>query len=194
MPRPPLFDREEVIGRATEVFWQRGYNSTSVSDLVQATGLKPGSLYAAFGSKKGVFLEVLRSYQRQSFMHLDELLSESPSPLEAIRRFFLELAEETLDDGRHRGCLMVNTLLEYAHHDADVQDQLNHGLARVEKLFRAALRDAQHAGQLNPELDTRETAAFLVNNIWGIRVMCRGKPEREAVEGVVKTVLSALSA
>ncbi len=65
MPRTPEYDRDQVIGQATAVFWERGYGQTSVCDLVAATGLQPGSLYAAFGSKKGVFLEVLDHYNRQ---------------------------------------------------------------------------------------------------------------------------------
>jgi len=194
MPRPPSFDRAEVIERATEVFWQRGYRGTSVSDLVQVTGLKPGSLYAAFGSKKGVFLEVLRAYQADSAERLRESLREADSPLEAIRRFFLALVDETLDDPRHRGCLMVNTMLEYSHHDPDVQGELVGGLRRIESLFGRALRRASETGELDPRLDADATAAFLVNNLWGIRVICRGRPSREAVEGIVRTVLAALAA
>ncbi len=194
MPRPPSFDRAEVIERATEVFWQRGYGATSVSDLVQATGLKPGSLYAAFGSKKGVFLEVLKSYQAGSAERLEDSLRETDSPLEAIRRFFQGLVDETLEDSGHRGCLMVNAMLEYSRHDADVQGELAGGLRRIETLFGGALRRASEQGELDPRLDTDATAAFLVNNLWGIRVMCRGRPSREAVEGVVRTVLAALAA
>ncbi|HKL64014.1 MAG TPA: TetR/AcrR family transcriptional regulator [Woeseiaceae bacterium] len=194
MPRPPSFDRAEVIERATEAFWQRGYGATSVSDLVRATGLKPGSLYAAFGSKKGVFLEVLQSYQADSAERLEDSLREADSPLEAIRRFFLRLVDETLEDSGHRGCLMVNAMLEYSRHDADVQGELATGLRRIETLFGRALRRASEQGELDPRLDTDATAAFLVNNLWGIRVMCRGGPSREAVEGVVRTVLAALAA
>lgn len=194
MPRPPSFDRAEVIERATEVFWQRGYGGTSVSDLVQATGLKPGSLYAAFGSKKGVFLEVLKSYQADSADRLEGSLREAESPLEAIRSFFLGLVDETLEDSRHRGCLMVNAMLEYSRHDADVQGELVGGLRRIESLFGQALRRAGEQGELDPRLDADATAAFLVNNLWGIRVMCRGRPSRAAVEGVVRTVLAALAA
>ena len=67
MPRPPGYQRSTVLGRATELFWRRGYGATSVADLVTATGLKPGSLYAAFGSKKGLFLEVLAQYNSGKF-------------------------------------------------------------------------------------------------------------------------------
>ena len=194
MPRPPSFDRAEVIELATEVFWQRGYTGTSVSDLVQATGLQPGSLYAAFGSKKGVFLEVLKAYQADSAGRLEDSLRQTDSPLEAIEGFFERLVDETLEDSRHRGCLMVNAMLEYSRHDADVQGQLVGGLHRMEALFGRALRRAGEQGELDPRLDVDATAAFLVNNLWGIRVMCRGRPSRDAVEGVVRTVLTALAA
>ncbi len=61
MPRTPEYDRSHVVDQAMAVFWERGYGKTSICDLVAATGLKPGSLYAAFGSKKGIYLEVLRN-------------------------------------------------------------------------------------------------------------------------------------
>ncbi|MEJ2602973.1 MAG: TetR/AcrR family transcriptional regulator [Gammaproteobacteria bacterium] len=192
MPRPPSFDREQVIERATEVFWRRGYGGTTVADLVEATGLKPGSLYAAFGNKKGVFLEVLRTYQTDSAAHLEASLREHDSPIEAIGGFFRGLIDETCDDAHHRGCLMVNAMLEYSSHDSDVRQELVAGLTRVERLFRGALQRARDAGELDPRLDAAAAAAFLVNNLWGIRVMCRRQPSREAVEGVVQTVLAAL--
>lgn len=193
MPRPPAFDRDEVIVRATEVFWQRGFQATSVTDLVRATGLKPGSLYGAFGSKKGVFLEVLRAYQDDSARRLNSLLEASPSPLEGIRRFFAGLVEETRGVQGRRGCLMVNTMLEYSRHDDDVQRQLTAGLARMEQLFRRAIARSRERGELDASMEPAVAAAFLVNNIWGIRVTCRGRPSPEAMQGVVDTVLAALT-
>ncbi len=192
MPRPPSFDRQQVIERATEVFWRRGYAGTTVSDLVEATGLQPGSLYGAFSSKKGVFLEVLQAYQAESAARLEAALRDHESPLEAIRSFFRGLVDETLGEVGHRGCLMVNAMLEYSTHDGEIRQQLVAGLARFEQLFGDALRRARDLGELNPRLDTEATAAFLVNNLWGIRVTCRGGPSRRTMEGVVQTVLTAL--
>ncbi len=194
MPRPPAFDRSDVVLRATDVFWRRGFQGTSVADLVRATGLNPGSLYAAFGSKKGVFLEVLRGYQEDTASRLARTLDEAPTPLEGIRRFFDGLVGEIREEDGPRGCLMVNTLLEYSRHDADVQRQLSAGLARMEQLFRRAIAEARDRGELDDSIDPAVAAAFLVNNIWGIRVTCRGRPSPEALRGVIETVLAALTA
>lgn len=192
MPRPPAFDRSDVVLRATDVFWRRGFQGTSVADLVRATGLQPGSLYAAFGSKKGVFLEVLRAYQEDTASRLARTLRDAPTPLQGIRRFFDELVREIRGEDGPRGCLMVNTLLEYSRHDTDVQRQLSAGLARMEQLFRRAIAEARDRGELDDSVEPTVAAAFLVNNIWGIRVTCRGRPSPEALQGVIETVLAAL--
>jgi TetR/AcrR family transcriptional regulator, transcriptional repressor for nem operon len=194
MPRPPGFERDDVLQRATEVFWRRGYGATSVSDLVTATGLKPGSLYAAFGNKKGLFLEVLEQYHCDFLKSVDELLTGAPGPLRAIEMLFRDVAAKTLDDTDARGCLAVNTLLEMAHHDEDVVSNLQNGNERLRTKLKGLLDAAQAEGALNQTADTSQLSAFLLNNLWGMRVLCKSRPTAAALDGIVNGVLSALSA
>jgi TetR/AcrR family transcriptional repressor of nem operon len=164
MPRPPEYDRATVVDQAMAVFWVQGYGKTSIGDLVEATGLQPGSLYAAFGNKKGMFLEVIDQY------NLAFLGSIS------------------------RGCLTVNALLEMSQHDADIASRLRSYNQRLKKAFAALISDAQEEGHIGAHRDTDGLAVFLMNNIWGMRVMCKSKPGEIALQGIVDGVMAALRA
>ena len=80
MARPPQFDRSEILEKATQLFWEHGYRGASVSDLVKATGLLPGSIYASFGNKEGVFIACLEYYSVKLEGNREQFERES-SPL-----------------------------------------------------------------------------------------------------------------
>lgn len=192
MPRPPEYDRDDVVAEATAVFWERGYARTSIGDLVAATGLKPGSLYAAFGSKKGVFLEVIDRYNRGFLKRLRELRQDERPAIETIRGMLLQIVEEQAADAHKRGCLTVNSLLETAQHDEDIADRLCDYNQRLRDGFAALIADAQADGSIDSRHDPRHVAMFLINNIWGLRVMCKSKPDKASMLVVVDGVMAAL--
>ena len=193
MPRMPEFDRTAVIDKAMLVFWQRGYSQTTVTDLVHATGLNPGSLYAAFGNKKGVFLEVLEAYNR-AFLERIRRMSEDGRPaLAALREMLATIVEDTVSGRNRQGCLAVNALLEMAQHDPDVASRLCAHNERVRQAFARLIADAQADGDIAPERSADALSAFLVNNLWGMRVMCRGAADRAALDAVVDGILRGLT-
>ncbi len=195
MPRTPEYDRDAVIEQATHVFWERGYGQTSVSDLVKATGLNPGSLYAAFGSKKGVFLEVLAQYNQAFIVHLDELVAEdSASVLGCIRGLLDEIVEETVKGNDERGCLSVNSLLEMSQHDADISKAVSTYTETIRRRFETLLIQARDNGEIPADKDCRAASSFLLNNVWGMRVMCRSKPTRKSMQAIVDGVMTGLTA
>ena len=192
MPRNPEYDRNDVVGRAMEVFWARGYSQTSIADLVDATGLKPGSLYAAFGSKKGVFLEVLDQYNRGFVRRIRAHADSSSSKIDAIRLILGEIVEHSVRGSDRRGCLSVNALLEMASHEPDIAARLEEHNRAVRESFAQLIRAAQSDDELPSGKSADEMAAFLVNNIWGLRVSCKARPDRAAQESIVDCVLAAL--
>jgi len=192
MPRPPGYERSAVLSRATEIFWQRGYGATSVSDLVAATGLKPGSLYAAFGSKKGLFLEVLEEYNAALLGDLETCVAEAPSPLAAVRALLGRMAESTLGEEGRRGCLAVNALLEMAGHDEDIARTLRRHNDVLKGRIEQLLADAKDTGEIEADATPRSLAVFVLNNLWGMRVLCKSGPRREALDSVVEGVMTAL--
>ena len=191
MARPVSFDREQVLGRATEAFWEHGYCATSVSDLVEATRLKPGSLYAAFESKQGLFLAVLDHYAQQTLARLRHCLDDADDPLQGIERFFNGLAGDRADS-RRRGCLLVNSVLEVGRIDPEVQSRVNAHLGDIESALRAALEQARADGLLARDKSPAILAKYLMTTIWGLRVLgSTGASARDAKQ-VITQALSIL--
>ena len=194
MPRTPEYDRDAVIAQATEVFWARGYAKTSVNHLVDATGLQPGSLYAAFGNKKGVFLEVLDDYCRGFLRSIRALAEAEGSRTAAIRDILDDIVDEATSGAGRKGCLIVNAMLEMSQHDEDIARHLDEHNRAIRKAFARLIRAAQQRHELPEAKDPNAMAAFLVNSIWGLRVSCKGNPDRAGLEATVDNVMLALEA
>ncbi len=194
MPRTPEYDRSAVIAEAMSVFWERGYARTSVGHLTRATGLQPGSLYAAFGSKKGVFLEVLDEYNRDFLARVRALRRADGSASAALRELLEDIVDDTRSGHDRRGCLSVNALLELARHEPDVAERIEAHNASVRRAFAELIERGQRDGDIATTGDPDALSAFLVNNIWGMRIMCRGRPDPAALEAVVDSVMRALEA
>lgn len=192
MPRPPGFERSAVLDTATGLFWRQGYGATSVADLVSETGLRPGSLYAAFGSKKQLFIEVLDRYHDAFIVQVDRCVTEASSSVAAIRRLLEKTAADTAGDTERRGCLAVNAMLEMAAHDDDISDTLRRQNDRLQKRLVHMLTRAAESGELPPETDANSLALFLLNNLWGMRVMCKSAPSLDTLNTVVDRVMAAL--
>ncbi len=191
MPRTPEYDRDAVIREATAVFWERGYSQTSVGDLVEATGLKPGSLYGAFGSKKGVFLEVLDDYNRR-FLEKIRALAEG-SIVDGVQQLLDDVIDEVAAGDASRGCLSVNTLIEMSQHDAEIAEHLATHNRKLQYAFTDLFGAAQSAGEISDAKDPRALASFLINNLWGMRVTCKSGPDRRSLEAVADTIMTVLA-
>ncbi len=192
MGRPAAFDREEVLQKATNLFWEQGYSATGVADLVEATRLKPGSLYAAFHSKEDLFLAALDHYGHRSVATIQAMLTGSASPLEGIRRCLLQIADEVAGDRASQGCLLVNTTLELGRHGGAIQKRVKAHFNQIERLFRDALLQARTRGELAPDKNPDALAAFLLSSIWGLRVLGGTAPTRKRAKDIVKQLLSIL--
>ena len=190
MARPAGFDRDEVLGKATATFWEHGYHATSITDLVEATRLQPGSLYAAFESKQGLFLAALDHYARQSKQRLRLVLAAAHDPLSGIREFFGQLVSAGGVPGR--GCLLVNTVLEVGRHDPVVQARVKAHLAEIEGELRSALQQARTQRQLGADKSPEALARFLMTTIWGLRVLNGIDADPQQARLVVDQALSIL--
>lgn len=175
-----------------QAFWDQGYCATSMADLVAVTDLKPGSLYAAFRSKRDLYLAALDHYAERSVARLEQFLAAADSPLEGIRGYFVQLAREVADPKGKRSCFLVNTVLELARQDKVVQKRVNRHLGAIEALFCQALEAAQATGELAPDKDPQALAAFFMANIWGLRVLGGTAPGPERTRAVVNQLLAQL--
>ena len=193
MARPVEFERDDVLDKAMRAFWNQGFYATSMANLADLTELGSGSIYAAFQSKEGLFLATLDHYGELSVASIEQALSASESPLEAIRAYFRMLAKEAAKPQAQRGCFLVNTVLELARLNPTVQERVNRHFANIESLFRNALDSAQARGELAPDKDPASLATFLMTNIWGLRVLAGTGPQSARTRAVLNQILSLLA-
>lgn len=188
MARPREFDRDVVLDRAIEVFWTRGYDRTSIQDLVDSMGIQRGSLYAAFGDKQQLFLEALDRYEERFHRKMVSALSETVPVRERIARIFRDVVLDCACDGS-RGCFITNTAVALAEGDEETASRVRKNLGRVEDAFEDAL---SRTGELSTGHEPRALARFLTNALQGLRVLSRCCVDVAILEDVVNVTLSIL--
>jgi TetR/AcrR family transcriptional repressor of nem operon len=192
MSRPRAFEEETVLERALGQFWKAGYEGTTIGALEAATGLGRGSLYAAFGDKRQLFLRAFEHYLERA---ADERLARLQRP-EAGRAdlvaFFREVAHDGLADRARKGCLVTNCAVEMAASDVDVAARVGRHLDRFERLIEQVVRQAQARGEIAPGRDPVRLARFLVVCLQGMQVLARARPDACWLEDVARAVDEAL--
>ncbi|RKT11585.1 TetR family transcriptional regulator [Streptomyces sp. 1114.5] len=172
--RPPTFDRAEALAAATRLFWERGYEATSVTDLTAATGMRPGSLYAAFGDKRSLFEEVVRAYGSSPVGAFAAVaLAEEPTAYGAFARILREAAAIYPDPSHPAGCLVISAATNVSAQDAGIQARLRELRNENQRVFEARLRRAVEEGELPPEADPKALAGYLATVIQGMSQQAR---------------------
>lgn len=174
MPWKKNFDLHEATAKATNVFWAKGYEATSISDLVKAMEVNKGSLYNAFGSKKDLFVRALLQYDRENRQETLTQLAAMRDPVTAIRMLFDGLIAESQADPECKGCLLVNTALDLPNHDEDVQVMVISALDEFEQFFSESIRLGQEQGSISTKVDPAIAAKSLLALVVGLRVLARG--------------------
>jgi AcrR family transcriptional regulator len=182
----------EVLSAAVRMFRRYGFAAASVDVLSKATGLRRGSLYAAYADKRSLFLAALADYTRATVGHVERTLATAADPMagiEAVLRRVARVASE--GEGRH-GCLLTNTAAEMAGRDPEVREVVTAAFRRLEAAYETALARAGAAGQLADGVDPDAQARLLVAVMQGIRVMgTTGAPEsalQQIVDGALRGV------
>ncbi|UUX51468.1 TetR/AcrR family transcriptional regulator [Nisaea acidiphila] len=192
MARQKEFDRAEVLENAMRAFWRRGYEATSVQDLVEATGINRGSMYDTFGDKRGLFQAAVQHYITNVSAERLKVVAETDDALAGIRTYFDRLIDFSVGDGRELGCLITNSVVELAPHDEVIGETLRKSFARVEDTFYRALLRAQQAGDLTTGQDIRALARFLTATVNGVRVFARADADATTLRDVIDSALSVI--
>lgn len=193
MARPREFDETAVLADAIDCFWRRGFEATSVRDLVEKTGLTAASLYNAFGDKRTLYRLSLDRYVAGGIADRIERCATG-TPREAIVAFFSEIIERSLGDVDRKGCMLVNAALEVAPHDPAFRDVVDAALSRIETFFRDAIEAGLADGSIAATVPAETLARHLLGVLLGVRVLARVRPERALLEGVVAPALALLGA
>lgn len=191
MPSEKSFNVDEAIESAMLLFWEKGYANTSVSDLLDATGLNRGSFYNAFGSKRDLFILTLMKYDKESRLELDELKLIG-SPTKAIEVFFHCLIDNTVNDPDKKGCFTVNTLINITSYDDEIQNIARGSFKSVETFFKQMIKLGHERGEISKDVSPEKTAILLVSMMISIRVLGRGTYGHKNLKILVNQVLSQI--
>jgi TetR/AcrR family transcriptional repressor of nem operon len=171
------------------VFWSSGYHGTSLPDLLEATNLSRGSLYAAFGDKHGLFLRALDRYIGDALTRLDTELDPRKNALAGLRACLAGYVERANGAGGKRGCLVVATAMELASHDIEVEQRIRRFFKAMETRLTAALTRARAAGELVDGVEPATIARLLVCLVEGMRVVSKTSADRSLSQAVVRTLI-----
>jgi TetR/AcrR family transcriptional repressor of nem operon len=191
MARTKDFDEQEVLDKAVELFWRKGYNATSMQDLVDELGISRSSLYDTFGDKHALFMTALERYRVEGSERLRSIM-ESPLPAREIIKKLLEVtAGELFNDQQHKGCFMVNAEVEVAPHDKEVNQVVCENDQQVEEAFYRVIKRGQESGEIANQQDARALARFTFNTIKGIRVSAKTTSDKGLLADILKIAMAA---
>ncbi|MEC4890754.1 MAG: TetR/AcrR family transcriptional regulator [Nitrospira sp.] len=181
MPRPKEFNPDDALDHAMHVFWHKGYEATSMEDLLAAMHLNRGSLYDTFGGKRQLFVKALDRYCQGIVAPLFSRLTQPGPALPLLRQFIRGMIDGALADPQRRGCLLANTVMELAPHEGDIADQLKQALRMGEEALLSLLTRARNQGELSAEQDPRALAQFFTTMMQGLIVMIKSGAAKEAI-------------
>ena len=196
MPRKPRYRTEETLKKAVTLFWKRGYQGASLKHIEKALDMRPGSVYAAFGSKENLFGQALDVYADEMQARLDAALEAEGGGLAGLRRYFKDLAGACTGHGADAmpvpACMLVKTLLEINDEDAAIRDRANRLMDAVEARIARILEQARQAGELKPGVDVARLARLLQTQIIGLRAFAQREVDPARVRELAEDIVAIL--
>jgi TetR/AcrR family transcriptional regulator, transcriptional repressor for nem operon len=192
MARTKEFDTDEVLGKAIDLFWDKGYNGCSMQDVVDGLGLSRSSIYETFGDKRQLFLEALKKYQREGLAAMAEDINTTSDIRQSLTKVFESILPQSQDSPLQKGCFMVNSAVELASQDPEIAEIVRVNRLEVEDILCKAIEKGQQSGQLASTLAPRSIARFIYTSLSGIRVTARSGTDRKTLEDIIRVTLSVL--
>lgn len=192
MARPKKFDENEVLDRALEVFWEKGYHATSYEDLVSRMGINRASIYNTYGDKHQLYTQALQRYRSKSRERFHRWTSANTSIQETIRMILDDAVQESLTDPQRKGCMVVNTTTELGNCDAEVAGIIKENQEKVESVMQELFEKAQNKGEIGSDHNPKALARFYFNTFSGLRVMARANPDVAVFRDVVEVALKVI--
>jgi AcrR family transcriptional regulator len=189
--RPRGFDRGEALKRAMETFWEHGYEGTSIGDLTEAMGIRPPSLYAAFGCKEELFREAVAVYEDVEGEPALRALREAPTARDGVEAMLRANVCSYTEPGRPTGCMIVLAATTYTPSTAGIRDFLAEQRAGATAAVRERLARGQADGDVPPGADTGALAAYVMSVQYGLSLQARDGATRAELDAVVDCLVTA---
>ncbi|ASR49511.1 TetR family transcriptional regulator [Paenibacillus kribbensis] len=192
MVRPREFNEEQALHSAMELFWEKGYEATSLSDLTAKMGIQRPSLYAAFGDKKELFEAALRKYNQFHASYVRARLQSVPSVKEALRAFFEGIVAEAYGEVPNRGCFCLNVMVELAPHDAKFEVLTREHQLYLVATFQETIERGIRSGELGDHVNAKALAQTFVVSMIGLTVLMKSRPDRTFADNAAATIIALL--
>lgn len=169
MARTKAFDQTEVLKKIRNLFWDKGFNGTSVDDLVQASGLSRSSLYDTFGDKEAMFSTVLKHYRQEGTQEMIEKIEQSADIKKTVEEIF-EFVRMTSQCNSKMGCIMVNTAIELAPHEKKISKLVDENMTAIQEALTKSIKKAQSKGTVSKKYSAEGLSTLVLTTINGLRV------------------------
>ncbi|MFZ2405728.1 MAG: TetR/AcrR family transcriptional regulator [Methylobacter sp.] len=190
--RPLEFDPDVVLEAAMQVFWAKGYEHTSMQDLLVAMNLSKSSLYQAFGGKRQLYQRCLTRYADQLAGLLYRELTAAPSGWRFIEGFLHSVLNDVAGTCAPRGCLIMNAASEFAQGIPEIAQDVAKSVERFRSALQSAVERAQCEGDISVERDARTLANYLVSSMSGLKVQAKAGADAQTLKGIIEVALTAL--
>ncbi|ARP87886.1 TetR/AcrR family transcriptional regulator [Bordetella genomosp. 9] len=188
--RPRNFDRDAALRRAMELFWARGYEGVSLSDLTEAMGINAPSLYAAFGSKEALFLEAVALYRSSEGGASWRAIADQPTARQAVEAMLRDNARAYTRPGRPHGCMVVLGAINCSVQNRGVADSLREHRLALGRFLRDRLARAVTEGEIDAKADIDALSAYYIAVLNGLSIQARDGASRKALEAVIDCAMA----
>ena len=190
MGRKKEFDEDAVLHKAMRLFWEQGYEKTSMQELVSHMGIHKKSMYDTFGDKQSLYVKTLKRYSEMSEQSVKRGMADTRSAKEAIRLLF-EMAIQQQEE-LPGGCFVVNTAVELAKHDSEAIDWVHLKWTDTEQLIQDLIVEGQQSGEFSKTLNAEGLSHYFINALIGLRVMAKTISDREKLRQIIEMNMSVL--
>lgn len=192
MARTREFDEDQVLDAAMQLFWEKGYEATSLSDLTSRMGIQRPSIYSTFGDKKELFEAALRRYTMSRASDIRNRLQSHSSVKESFSIFFADVVNEEYAEDLSKGCFCINTMVELAPHDERFEILTREHQMYLAVIFQETIERGIESGELEVNTDAKSLAQALIVALIGLTVMMKSRPQRSFVDNVIAATLTLL--
>lgn len=185
-------NRLDIVDKATNLYWEKGFHGTSMRNLQDVIDMRPGSIYATFGSKEGLFKEALQHYAQQGFEHLTALKIKTGSPLQGLKAFVEAAVIASQTDAPSGMCMLTKTISELTEDNSELLVEAKLLLTKIEGAFASTIREAQTAGEVDPQKDAKQLASYLQVQIMGLRTYSRINNDEESISKMIDDLFCSM--
>ncbi|MBJ7932852.1 TetR/AcrR family transcriptional regulator (plasmid) [Bacillus toyonensis] len=192
MARTREFDEDQVLDAAMQLFWEKGYEATSLSDLTSRMGIQRPSIYSTFGDKKELFEAALRRYTMSRASDIRNRLQSHSSVKESFSIFFADVVNEEYAEDLSKGCFCINTMVELAPHDERFEILTREHQMYLAVIFQETIERGIQSGELEVNTDAKSLSQALIVALIGLTVIMKSRPQRSFVDNVIAATLTLL--